>query len=504
MSGKHGRARANVRVDPAAHSSVGAVSMSVEAVSASVVTPARRRHAAGPARRGSKSKLDTGRTPTIEAQPWSAPLVPVAEPAEPGEAALRVRSLAAHDVIVPTGVGSRRAARQEKLALRRKRGLVFGGVVVLVALAIFAAFGWSGGRSKQAPPSVAAGRTQTTLLVQVKGPAGDAVASALTAHDSRQRAGVLVLVPSEVIGRVPGFGSMPFGKALAVGQAAASTSTLSDLMGVTIDGSWVLSEQGFQQLVDKIGGVDVTVDKDITKAAADGTTTIVVPAGQQKLNGANAVAYATFLDNGETEQLRLARFDAVFAAVLAQLPKQPAAVAQLLSGLGAGSASSLAVSRVADVLVGLAADTAANSTVDTVLPVTKLDVGDDSNAFSVDAAKTADLVKQQLSASIPANHKVSGNRVSVENQIGTPGIGESARAKLLRAGFTYLPGGNAPGMPNATASSVVLIMGTTSADIAKGDAVAKALGLPPGDVRVSRDDVRVADVIVLLGADYKP
>ena len=91
-----------------------------------------------------------------------------------------------------------------------------------------------------------------------------------------------------------------------------------------------------------------------------------------------------------------------------------------------------------------------------------------------------------------------------ENQVGTPGIGETTRSKLVNAGFVYLPGQNAPGMPNATAPSVVLISGTTAADIAKGDAVAKALGLPTSDVRVSQQSVRVADVIVLLGADYKP
>jgi anionic cell wall polymer biosynthesis LytR-Cps2A-Psr (LCP) family protein len=494
VSGKHGRARAKTRGE-------------LEAPSLSVATSSRRRHTTASARHAAKLAPEARAAAIIDTQPWTTPLPPTAGDAFTANdtaGLIRLTSVASNDAIVPHSVGSRRAAREEKLAARRKRTFTLGGAVLVVALAVLAVFGWSGSSRKHAPAAVAAGRTQTTLLIQVKAPTGEAVDSALVAHDSRQHAGVLVLVPSQVIGRVPGFGSMPFGKALAVAQAAGSSSTLSDLMGVTVDGSWVLTQQGFQQLIDKIGGVAVSVDKDITKAGADGTTTIVVPAGQQKLNGANAVAFATFLDNGETEQLRLARFDAVFAAVLAQLPKQPAAVASLLSSLGAGSVSSLPVTRVADLLVGLAADTAANSTVDTVLPVTKLDVGDDENAFSVDATKTSDLVKQQLGSSIPANHKVTGNRVSVENQIGTPGIGETTRAKLLRAGFTYLPGGNAPGMPNATAPSVVLILGTTSADIAKGDAVAKALGLPTADVKVSRDDVRVADVIVLLGADYKP
>jgi len=113
------------------------------------------------------------------------------------------------------------------------------------------------------------------------------------------------------------------------------------------------------------------------------------------------------------------------------------------------------------------------------------------------------FVFHQFANSVPKNKLSSGNRVMIENQVGTPGIGETTRAKLLAAGFTYLPGQNAPGMPNATAPSVVLITGTTAADIARGNAVATALGLPTSDVRVSSEGIRVADIVVLLGADYK-
>jgi hypothetical protein len=161
-------------------------------------------------------------------------------------------------------------------------------------------------------------------------------------------------------------------------------------------------------------------------------------------------------------------------------------------------------SRLSDLLTGLAADDAANATFDTVLPVTNLDTGDNQNAYSIDAAATATLVHQHLAQVVPPNRKTTGNRVMVENQVGTPGIGETTRARLLAAGFTYLPGPNAPGMPNATASSVVLIGGTTAAEIAQGTAVAKALRLPASDVRVTQASTDVADVIVLLGADYHP
>jgi LytR_cpsA_psr family/LytR cell envelope-related transcriptional attenuator len=521
MSGKHGRH--GRRRDRAASATSATTEVATTAPTAAATDDSRRgrararSHARGhaapaPSDAGSAAPIaQHARTATIELPPRlpSALLVDdgaaddaevTSDPAVSSESGPTVSV----DLIAPGGGrGSRSAARMEKREERRKRVLLVGAVAVVIALIVWAIAVGSGKPNKHAAAGAAAGRTQATVLVQLRTSNG-AVDSALIAHDPASHAGAVVLVPSELIGQVPGFGPMPFGQTLLVDQPSAPQATLSDLMGVTIDGSWVVTTQGLQKLVDAVGGVSVDVDKDVTKPGPNATTTIVVAAGQQKLDGAGAVAFATFLGTDETEQLRLARFDAVFAAVVGQLPKQPAAIAQLLTGLGSTSSTTgIATSRVADVLAGLAADDAAGSTADTVLPVTKLDTGGGDDAFSIDAAGTATLVKQQFADSVPQNKLGTGNRVMIENQVGTPGIGETTRAKLLNAGFTYLPGQNAPGMPNATAPSVVLITGTTAADIAKGDAVATALGLPTSDVRVSQETIQVADIVVLLGADYK-
>ena len=161
-----------------------------------------------------------GRTATIEAPPR------VAE--------------SSFDGIAPLG-GGRRAAREEQRGQNRKRALLVGAGVVVVALIVWAISAGTGKSAKNAPAVAAAGRTQTTLLVQVKDATGAAVDSALVAHDSATHSGAVVLVPSAVIGQVPGFGPMAFGQALLVGQPNAPRATLSDLMGVTIDGSLVLT-----------------------------------------------------------------------------------------------------------------------------------------------------------------------------------------------------------------------------------------------------------------------
>ncbi|MDQ1486148.1 MAG: hypothetical protein QOJ62_1841, partial [Actinomycetota bacterium] len=431
-----------------------------------------------------------------------APVIEADEP--PSDAAAAPGAPHSGDPILP-GMrrGSRQAAREEKVGRQRRR--VIGGVagLVVVVLAGWFAFAGTGGSSHKHAAVAPVGRTQSTLLIQLTGSLGAAVDSALVAHDTAQHNGVVVLVPSQVIAQVPGFGAMPFGQALTVGDPAASRETLADLVGVTVDGSWALSPQAMSALVTAVGGVTVTVDKDVTRQAADGSTVIVVSAGLHKLDGSTAVAFATFLDSGETEQARLARFDAVLRQVVAGLPTTVVGVSQLVSNLGPGSVSSFAGVRLAEMLVGMASDIAANATLDQVLPVTPLDNGEDQRAFTLDTTKTADLVRQQLAASVPESRKATGNRVLVENQVGTPGIGESTRAKLQTAGFLYAPGPNAATMPDATSPSAILIFGTTAAEIERGHAVAAALGLPVSDVKVSEQRITVADVVVIIGADYR-
>jgi anionic cell wall polymer biosynthesis LytR-Cps2A-Psr (LCP) family protein len=388
------------------------------------------------------------------------------------------------------------------LADRRRLLFAVLALVVIAGLVAWLLSGGAGTSSKKAPVAATAGRTQNTLLIELKGSLGLAVDSALVAHDPAKHDGVVVLVPSNVQTQVPGFGSMPFGQALSVGDPNAPAGALSDLVGVTVDGSWTLTQSALAALVDKIGGVTVAVDKDVT-TTANGTTTIVVPAGTQKLSGSSAATFASFLASGETDQAELTRFDAVLKQVLAGLPKNQPDLTAMLASLGAGSSTSFAQARLATFLAGLAADSAAGTMTDQLLPVTALDTGSGQDAYTLDTAKTTTLVNAQLATSVPANRKATGNRVYVQNQVGTPGLGETARSRLVAAGFVYVQGQNTADMPNATAPSVVVILGPTSAQIDQGDAVARALGLPISDVRVANDGFTVADVLVKLGADYK-
>jgi hypothetical protein len=104
-----------------------------------------------------------------------------------------------------------------------------------------------------------------------------------------------------------------------------------------------------------------------------------------------------------------------------------------------------------------------------------------------------------------AVHLRSGglNRVLVENGIGTPGLGECVRNKLVAQGFDFKGSDNVPGFTYRDKPSVVLIYSDQQPSVDAGQAVATALHLPASAVQISQEPQDRADVIVVLGNDYK-
>ena len=427
------------------------------------------------------------RGPALPTRP-SAP-APVAAPPPPD---------AATTIVV--GAPSRRAERQRAKQLkRRKRGLAGGAVIALVAIAVGTGI-FAFAKHQQNKGSSEPKRTQRTLLLEIADAKGAMAAGALLAYDKPEKTGAVVLLPSRVIAEVPGRGTAPFGQALSLGGPRVSQEALADLMGITVDGSWVLSRDAFASLVDRLGGVQVTVDTDVLANAAGGTKVVIVRAGSQRLAGTAAVAYATYLAPGEGELARLPRLQEVLDALaVSAKAKGQAAVAAAVGGLGAGAQLNRPPSEVAELLVGLPD---ADVTEDT-LPVHDIDTGG-ATAYGIDPVGLRTLVDNALAESVPASARNGNNRVLVQNGVGTPGIGESVRRRLDKAGFRYRAGGNVPGFTFRTKPSVVLIKDATQDSITLGQRVASALGLPASAVHTDPQGQSVADVIVIIGSDYKP
>ena len=395
----------------------------------------------------------------------------------------------------PDYVPGRRRAELRRRRRQRRRQLV--ALVVVLVLVGAAAVAFLLVRNAPEPETDVEpqGRTQRTLLLQVRGADRAAAVSALVAHDEPSRTGSVVLVPPQVIVDLPGAGSVPFGQALSTGDPNGSRNALGDLLGVTVDSTWTLEAGAFTALVDALGGLTVSVDVPVVV-----DNVIVVPVGTQQLDGGRALQLATYLAPGEPEQSRLARVQVVLDGLLAALPDDAQGITEALVPLGEGSATSDAVGVLADLLAGVQADSAAEQLQYDTLPVIPIDPGGGVTAFRIDAEQAQALVDRALAQSVPSGQRETGNRVLVLNGVGTPGLGEAVRAKLVAADLVFVASRNAERFGQERTQ--ILVPEATPEQQALGERVAAALGVEP-DIRQS-DLGSLADVVVVVGADFVP
>jgi anionic cell wall polymer biosynthesis LytR-Cps2A-Psr (LCP) family protein len=453
-------------------------------------------------------QLAPAEQPMVAAQPLDADQPAVA--GQPVVAALTGQAQTYTPMPASTAsatVVARRHRKTEREARRnaaRRQLLLVGAAVLAVLLVIGVTVVVLSGRGDKSPVATAPRPPhQSTLLVQVAGADGTAVSSALVGVTSRSGTGAALLIPAGLLVDDASSGNTSFGETLTLPSKTASTDALTDLLGVRVNDRWVLSQQGLAALVDKVGGVQVTVDVDVINKNAKGDEVVVVHAGSQKLNGAQAAAYATYLAEGEPETVRLARFNDVFDEVLRSLPANRATVAATLTGLATGSTSSLAAPKLANLLDVLRAAAVKETLHYDVLPVNNIDTGDTVDTYGLDSSKANTLLQSLFAPSLQKDPTGDTVRVLVENGVGTPDLLASARAKLVDAGFRFITGGNASEL-SATDATVVLIEDGSQKSQARGARVAKSLKLPSNSIQINPRGQTVADVIVILGADFKP
>jgi anionic cell wall polymer biosynthesis LytR-Cps2A-Psr (LCP) family protein len=372
------------------------------------------------------------------------------------------------------------------------------GVLVLVV----GVFVLLRGGEDAAGPAAQGPAKQETLLVQVTGPDGVSAANALVGVTPRDDTAAVVLVPSGLLVDVAGTGSVPFGESVTLAEPEAPAQALTDLLGVRIDDSWVLTTPGLAAVVDAAGGVEAPVDVDVVVTDAKGDETVVVRAGRQDLTGLQAAAYATYLAEGDPEQARLARFDDVLTGLLAALPEDRAAVTAAVDAAGEGSRSTLDASGVADVLLALKSALGKESLVSDTLPVTEIDTGSSVASYGIEPGQVAATMRSMFPGALQKDAGGDVVRVLVENGVGTPGLVETARTRLVAAGFRFVNGGNSGEFTREP--SAVLIPDGTDASVERGQRVATALGLPESAVNTSNRGQTVADVIVIIGSDFTP
>ncbi|MGH3343694.1 MAG: LCP family protein [Carbonactinosporaceae bacterium] len=372
----------------------------------------------------------------------------------------------------------RRVERRRALRIR---------LIALLAVVGLAALGGAGYRLVSSLGTEEAGDTvsEQTVLFQLRGADGRAAANALLVRDPARGGDAVVLVPSELNVDVSGQGFTPLGRTMKVIGPTLSRSALSDLLGIRLGGSFVLDESSFTTLVDRLGGIEATVDADVVDESGE----VIVPAGQGRLDGEQALAYAMF---GDTPAERLPRLERVLAEVIAKLPNDRDAVLGLLQSLGIAADPSLPNGQLAGVLSTLSREAKADRLEYEILPLRS----DGTNLLDVQAATS--LVREVLGGSVAAAQSTGApGRVLVQNASGDPARPDAARIKLLNSGYSYVDGGKAAKIHGAT------VVRAREGAAWEARQIALTLGLDESAVKEASSEQVLADIVVVLGTDFQ-
>lgn len=402
-----------------------------------------------------------------------------------------------------TRVEERRGGSRAKPP-ERSSWLMWGaGVVVFLVVALglvtLVRSVMGGGTPEALPSPTSTGfDRQRTLLVQLRDSQKLALDNSIVATGGGL-GGAQIMSPSRLLVDVAGAGQMPLAESVRVLGASASQDALSDLLALKIDGSLTMERLAFAGLVDAVGGIEANIAEDVFTTEKDGTQKVVVTAGTTKLDGVTAADYALATVEGEPEEVRLARWSEVLNKAIKALPDDPVKVQQIVTSLGATARTTVGAGELTEFLLQARKDLVADNQEARVLPTTPLDVGGDSLLVRADLG----MANQMLSTLMPQAQIASAEartRVLVQNGVGTPGLGAVARDRLVDADFVYVNGGNAATFNTKT--SAVIVPDGTSESAALGAKVAKALKLPETSVVSAAAGQSVADVVVVLGADF--
>ncbi len=362
---------------------------------------------------------------------------------------------------------------------------------------------WLSGRGTDSAAPADVGRTERTLTMTLAGDGTAATSGALMVDDTDNATAGSVLIQSRLFVEGPTPEGLPFGETVLLGDESAPGTSLEDTLNVVVDDTWQASNQMLADLVDASDGVLVDVDTDVLVGPARGQQSIVVAAGDaQLLNGKEAVAFATYLGPDENEEARLARFGQVLDQVTQRLPNNRAELLTTLDDVNATENSTLSNESLADFLLGYGAIADGGGASYQSLPVDPLETGGPIPSLVVDPAGLERLRSGLLVDSLPPDSGGEQITILVQNGVGTPLLEQDAASLLRDQGYDFFNGGNAREFGRE--QTLVLIPDASEASQSLGEDVASTLGVPASSVEISDQGSSLADVIVILGSDFKP
>jgi LytR cell envelope-related transcriptional attenuator len=408
-----------------------------------------------------------------QAVPATGETVEVAEPLLPAGASPEP------DVVAPAL--PRRERRRRRAASRRRWLVMVPSILaVLIVVAVIGAQLRSGApaparTSSRGAPAPAPPRVPTLLLAHVAGN-GQVDLAAVVGVTRNGRDGSILAIPTLTQAETPSLDFQVLADLRSLGSTTLLQTTIENLLGVRIDATEVFDDA---RLTDVIGAAGpLTVDLN-GETEVGGTTTRVFSSGTQRVNPGDAVALLT--QRPATDEIdHMVTVQAVFEGWLAALRDQ--------------SAASASVAKVPALATLVAAARA--STDFSELPVDSIS-GGPGERYQVREDALGPAIQQEFPEALLG---IGGHRLRTEilNGTGVVGLVPQVARVVVPAGAQVVTTGNMPGFGQATTRVVYY----RDADRAAAARLLSVLGV--GKLVKEPDDIKVFDVTIIAGADFRP
>ncbi|MFE0087019.1 LytR C-terminal domain-containing protein [Streptomyces sp. NPDC058991] len=387
-----------------------------------------------------------------------------------------------------------RSERREEAKRRGRNRTVALVVVLALVLAGGVGYLWYAGKL---PGTSDPGGAQTTatgpqkrdvIVLHLHNTKKKGTSTALLVDNATTKQGTTVLLPNSLSVADDEGVATTLGKSVDEDGTSGTRESIGNLLGTRISGTWRLDTPFLENLVELVGGIDITTDTAVP-GARKGDAPLVKKGENQTLNGRMAVGYATYRAPGEAEADQLQRFGQVMYGVLRKMPSDAKAATVTVETLAQILDPSLPEKDLGASLAKLAEHAKGGDYKTAVLPV------QDDGRLSREASDS--VITDVLGGRVSAPEQGAAVRVGVRNASGDGDATESTRIVLVNGGYAFVDVGRAE-----SESSTRVVYGD-AAQKQNAVEVAKTLGLDEGAVEKGRAAPN-ADVLVVLGQDYEP